>query len=99
MFLTSLSCALKNVSCELGVVVHACNLSTWETEAGVLQGQPRLHNETLSPKKNEVKILYIFYNSKNVKSVTFSSCIDDVFFSESRKQGLKFSCIVLVLGS
>jgi hypothetical protein len=34
----------------LGAVVNACNLSTWEAEVGGLtvQGQPRLHRDTLS---------------------------------------------------
>jgi hypothetical protein len=32
---------------ELGMVVYACNLSTWEAEAGgfPVQGQPGLHSE------------------------------------------------------
>jgi hypothetical protein len=43
---------------KLGIVVHAYNPSTRETEAGgwKVQGQPGLHNETLSLKK-EKKII------------------------------------------
>jgi hypothetical protein len=38
------------------MVVHACNPSTQETEAEGLemQGQPRLHSETLSQKKKKL---------------------------------------------
>jgi hypothetical protein len=38
---------------KLGVVVHSCNLSTQEAEAGgsLVQGQPGLHSETLSLKE------------------------------------------------
>jgi hypothetical protein len=37
---------------ELGIVVHAYNLFTWETEPGGswVAGQPELYNETLSQK-------------------------------------------------
>jgi hypothetical protein len=40
-----------------GVVVHACNPSTWEAEAGKLPigSQPELYSETLSPKQNKTK--------------------------------------------
>jgi hypothetical protein len=43
---------------KLSVVLHTCNSSTWEVEAGGLtvQGQPGLHNEILSQKtKNVIK--------------------------------------------
>jgi hypothetical protein len=38
-------------------MVHACNPSTQEVEAGGLrvQGQPELHSETLSQKQNKTK--------------------------------------------
>jgi hypothetical protein len=37
----------------LGVLVHSCNASTWEAEAGGLwvPGQPRLHNKTTLPQQ------------------------------------------------
>jgi hypothetical protein len=40
---------------KLGVLMHTCNPSTQEMEAGGLQvwGQPGLHSETLPQKHNE----------------------------------------------
>jgi hypothetical protein len=42
---------------ELGMVVHTCNLSIQEAEAGGswVQGQPGLHNEPLSQKTTTTK--------------------------------------------
>jgi hypothetical protein len=39
---------------KLGVVVHACNSSTWEaeTEASWVRGQSELHSKTVCQKKN-----------------------------------------------
>jgi hypothetical protein len=40
---------------KLGVVVHSCNPSTWEAEAGGwgIQGQPGLHSETLLERERQ----------------------------------------------
>jgi hypothetical protein len=39
-----------------GEVMHACNSSTWEAEAGYqVQNQPELHIETLPQKKKKKK--------------------------------------------
>jgi hypothetical protein len=45
------TCSNKN-TLELGMMIHACNLSTWEAEAGgsIVQGQPGLYSENLSQK-------------------------------------------------
>jgi hypothetical protein len=57
----------------MGMVVHSCNPSTWEAEAGGLrvQGQPWLHNETLSQKNPqnqrgfiELNNSYVLFSSK-----------------------------------
>jgi hypothetical protein len=48
-----------------GMVVHACNPSNQEAEAGGswVQGQPGLNSKTLSPKEFFLKkeIVHIFY--------------------------------------
>jgi hypothetical protein len=48
--INSESLYFKDEAIELGVMMHAYNPSTQETEAGGLriQGQPGLHNKTLS---------------------------------------------------
>jgi hypothetical protein len=44
---------------ESGVMVHACNPSIWEVEAGewLLQGQPGLHSKTMPQKNKQTKII------------------------------------------
>jgi hypothetical protein len=50
---------------KLGKVVHACNPSTWEVEAGgsQVQGQYGLCSKTLSQKKKKKEIKKIMNNA------------------------------------
>jgi hypothetical protein len=65
-------CNWFSVTRELGVVVLACNSSTWEAEAGELrvQGQLVLHSKTLSQKvcgKLPKHCMHIWIKEKKLK--------------------------------
>jgi hypothetical protein len=77
------NCKLRKHLTRPGVVVHVCNPSTWETDAGgsKVQSQAILHRKTLSQKKKKKKIYIYIYIYKTQRIMIKKKMKKMIFFS------------------
>lgn len=71
---TQPSSILLNLSNELDMETQVYNPSTWEAERSHVQGQPKLHRETLSQKSNKNKSL-LCYIEENTKAMVVKNIV------------------------